>query len=90
MIMPISWQYTDVHGVIIQYITDHLDPPNYLLNFDIIVINELRPKVIIRFTLTNIRNNLRKSRTQLIEGETLEDLFDCVYGAVEIHKIDVW
>ena len=90
MIMPISWQYTDVYGVIIQYITDHLDPPNYLLNFGIIALNELRPKVIIRFTLKNIRNSLRKSWTQLTEEETLEDLFDCVYGAVEMHKIDVW
>ena len=33
--MPISWQYTDVYGGIIQYITDHLDPTNYLLNFGI-------------------------------------------------------
>ena len=78
------------YSVIIQYITDHLDPTNYLLNFGIIAINELSPKVIIRFTLKNIRNNLRKSWTQLVEGETLEDLFDCVYGAVEMHKIDVW
>ena len=52
--------------------------------------NELSPKVIIRFTLKNVRNNLRKSWTQLIEGETLEDLFDHVYGAVEMHKKDVW
>ena len=62
MIMPISWQYTDVYGVIIQYITDHLDPTNYLLNFGIIALNELRPKVIIRFTLKNIRNNLRRNK----------------------------
>ena len=54
------------------------------------MINELRPKVILRFTLKNIRNNLRQSWTQLTEGETLEDLFDCVYGAVEMHKIDEW
>ena len=59
MIMPISWQYTDVYGVIIHYITEHLDPTNYLLNFGIVALNELRPKVIIRFTLKNIRNNLR-------------------------------
>ena len=78
MIMPISWQYTDVYGVITHYITDHLDPTNHLLNCDIIALNELRPKVIIRFTLKYIRNNLRKSWTQLIEEETLEDLFDCV------------
>ena len=55
-----------------------------------IAINELSPKVITRFTLKNIRNNLRKSWTQLIEGKTLEDLFDYVYEAVEMHKIDVW
>ena len=90
MIMPISWCYTDVYGVIIQYITDHLDPTNYLLNFGIIALHELRPKVIIWLTLKNIRNSLRKSWTQLLEGETLEELFDGVYGAVEMHKLDVW
>ena len=79
-----------MYGVIIQYITDLLDPTNYLLNFGIIALHELRPKVIIRFTLKNIRNNLRKSWTQLLEGETLEDLFDGVYEAVEMHKLDVW
>ena len=79
-----------MYGVIIGYITDHLDPTNYLLNFGIIALHELRLKVIIRFTLKNIRNNLRKSWTQLLEGETLEDLFDVVYGAVEMHKLDVW
>ena len=90
MKMPISWWYTDICGVIIWYIADHLDPTNYLLNFGIIAINELHPKVIIRFTLKNIRNNLSKSWTQAIEGEVLENLFDCVYAAVEMHKIDVW
>ena len=88
--MPISWWYTDVYRVIVCYITDHLDPTNYLLNFGIIALHELRPKVIIRFTLKNIRNNLRKSWTQLWEGETLGDLFDSIYGAVEMHKLDVW
>ena len=90
MIMPISWWYTDVYGVIICYITAHLDPTNYLLNFGIIALHELRPRVILRFTLKNMRNYLKQSWTQLLEGETLEDLFDGVYGAVEIYKIDVW
>ena len=79
-----------MYGVIIWCITDHLDPTKYLLNFGITASHELRPKVIIRFTLKNIRNNLRKSWTQPLEGETLEDLFDGVYGAVEMHKLDVW
>ena len=51
MIMPISWQYTDVYGVVIWYITEHLDPINYLLNFGVVALHEVRPKVIIRFTL---------------------------------------
>ena len=80
--MPVSWHHTDVYGVIIQYITDHLDPTNYLLNFSIIALHELRPKVIIRFTLKNIRNNLRKSWTQLLEGETLLLLFQIEYSVV--------
>ena len=64
---------------------------NYLLNFGIIALHEFRPKAIIRFTLNNIRNNVRKSWTQFLKGETLEDLLDGVYGAVEIiYKIDVW
>ena len=88
--MPISWRYTDVYGVIIWYMTDHLDPINYPLNFGIVALHELRPKVIVRFTLKNIRNNLRKSWTQLCEGETLEDLFDGIYEAIEIHKLDAW
>ena len=71
MRMPISWWYTDIYGVIIQYIADHLDPKNYLLNFGIIAINELHPKVTIRFTLKNIRNNLNKSWTQAIEEENV-------------------
>ena len=58
MIMPISWQYTDVYGVIVQYITDLLDPTNYLLNFSIIAINELCPKVIIRFNLKTLEITL--------------------------------
>ena len=88
--MPINWRYTDVYGVIIHYIAEQLDPTNYLLNFGILALHELRPNVILRFTLKNIRNNLTQSWTQLLQGETLEDLFDGVYGAVEIHKVDVW
>ena len=58
MIMPISWQYTDIYSVIIWYITDHLDPTNYLLNFGIIAINELSPKAIIRFTFKTLEITL--------------------------------
>ena len=53
--MPNTWRYTDVYEVIIRYITTHLDPTNYTLNFGIIALHEVRPKVNIRFTLKNTR-----------------------------------
>ena len=87
--MPTSWRYMDIYEVIIRYITNHLDPTNYVLNFGIIALHETRPKVIIRFTLKNTRNNMKESWTQLLEGETLEDLFDSVYDTVEPNKLEV-
>ena len=58
--MSNTWRYTDVYEVIIRYITNHLDPTNYGLNFGIIALHEISPRVIIRFTLKNTRNNRKK------------------------------
>ena len=80
----------DIYEVIIRYITNHLDPTNYGLNFGIIALHGTRPKVIIRFTLRNTRNNMKKTWTELLEGETLKDLFDDVYETVESNKLAVW
>ena len=44
--MPNTWRYTDVYAVIIHYITTHLDPTNYVLNFGIIALHEVNPRVI--------------------------------------------
>ena len=87
--MPNTWRYTDVYEVIIRYITNHLDPTNDGLNFGIIALHEVRPRVIVRFTLKNTRNNRKESWTQLLAGETLEELFDNVYEAVEVNKLEV-
>ena len=88
--MPNTWRYTDVYEVIICYITNHLDPTNYGLNFGIIALHEVRRRVIIRFTLKNTRNNRKKSWTQLLAGGTLDKLFDSVYETVEVNKLEVW
>ena len=88
--MPNTWRYMDVYEVIIRYITNHLDPTNYVLNFGIIALHEVRPRVIIRFTLKNTRNNRKQTWTQLIAGETLEELFENVYEVVEVSKLEVW
>ena len=87
--MPNTWRYMDVYEVIIHYITNHLDPTTYGLNFGIIALHAVRPRVIVRFTLKNTRNNRKESWTQLLAGETLEDLFDNVYEAVEVNKLEV-
>ena len=80
----------DVYEVIIHYITTHLDPTNYVLNFGIIALHEVRPRVIIRFTLKNTRNNRKQTWTQLIAGETLDELFENIYEVVEVSKLEVW
>ena len=90
MIMPNTWRYMDVYAVIIRYITTHLDPTNYLLNFGIIALHEVNPRAIIRFTLKNIRNNRKQMWTQLIAGETLDELFENVFEVVEASKVEVW
>ena len=88
--MPNTWRYTDVYAVIIRYITTHLDPTNYLLNFGIIALHEVNPRAIIRFTSKNIRNNRKQTWTQLIAGETLDELFENVFEVVEASKVEVW
>ena len=80
----------DVYEVIIRYITTHLDPTNYVLNFGIMALHEVRPRVIIRFILKNTRNNRKQTWTQLIAGETLDELFENIYEVVEVSKLEVW
>ena len=88
--MPNNWRYTDVYEVIIRYITNNLDLTNYVLNFGIIALHEVSPRVIIRFTLKNTRNNRQIKWTQVLAGETLEGLFECVYEAIEDNKLEIW
>ena len=87
--MPNTWRYTDVYAVIVRYITTHLDPTNYVLNFGIIALHEVSPRVIIRFTLKNTRNNRKQTWTQLIAGETLDELFENVFEVVEASKLEI-
>ena len=79
----------DVYAVIIRYITTHLDPTNYMPNFGIIALHEVSPRVIIRFTLKNTRNNRKQMWTQLIAGETLDELFENVFEVVEASKLEI-
>ena len=46
--MQNTWRYMDVYEVIIHYITNHLDSTNYGLNFSIIALHEIRPRVFYK------------------------------------------
>ena len=46
--MPNTWRYTNIYAAIICYITTHLDPTNYVLNFGIRALHEVRPRVIYK------------------------------------------
>ena len=63
---------------------------NYLLNFGIVALHEVNPRVIVRFTLKNTRNNRKHTWTQLIAGATLDELFQNVFEVVEDNKLEVW
>ena len=59
-------QYLEIYGCLCsyyRYITIHLDPTNYVLNFGIIALHEVNPRVIVRFTLKNTRNNRKNTWT---------------------------
>ena len=87
--MPNTWRYTDIYAVIVHYITTHLDPTNYVLTFGIIALHEVSPRVIIRFTIKNTRNNRKQMWTQLIAGDTLDELFENVFEVVEANKLEI-
>ena len=60
------------------------------LIFGIIALHEVNPRVIVRFTLKNTRNNRKQTWTQLIAGETLDELFENVFEVIEANKVEVW
>ena len=81
--VPNSWQYADVCGVVVRYVADHLDPTGCLLGFGMVALNELRPRVIMGFTLGDVGNGRGKSWAQLLEGETLEVCLMVCVGQLE-------
>ena len=68
------WSYTDVYHSLGDYVVQDLKDGTYKLNWGIIAIAELMPRVIVHFTLQNISNNHGKMWTTVLVGETIAQL----------------
>ena len=54
------WSYTDVYHTLVDYIVQDQKNGTYKLNWGIVAIAELTPRVIVQFTLSNVSNNHSK------------------------------
>ena len=68
------WTYTDVYRTLVDYVTQDMKYGNYKLNWGIITIAAIMPRVIVRFTLKNVHTNRSKIWTIFIVGETMAHL----------------
>ena len=68
------WSYTDVYHALVDYIVQDLKDGTYKLNWGIVAIVELTPRVIVQFTLWNVSNNHSKMWTTSLVGATMAQL----------------
>ena len=68
--MP-GWDFTSVYKAIIQYIDQDLREGDHTLNFGVVALAEGSNRVIVRFTLSNVRTGWRHRWTTLVQGDTM-------------------
>ena len=78
------WSYTDVYRALVDYVTQDLKDGTFKLNWGIVAIAELTPRVIVQFTLRNVHNNHSKMWTTVLVGETIVHL--TVYTRSQIDR----
>ena len=83
------WSYTDVYHSLVEYVSQDLKDGTFKLNWGIVAIAELMPKVIICFTLRNVHTNHSKSWTSVLVGETMAQLTISVCEQVNRYKGDL-
>ena len=86
----VVWNYTDVYGVIVQFINEKLPPHDYLLNCSVVAIHRTLPKVYVRFTIKNVHNNLSHQWLVILNGHTLEKLHKPVQITTTAAKDRLW
>ena len=68
------WSYTNVYHSLVEYVSQDLKDGTFKLNWGIVAIAELTPRVIVHFTLRNVHTNCSKSWTSVLIGETMAQL----------------
>ena len=80
------WFYTDVYHSLVDYISQDLKDGTFKLNWGIVAIAELMPRVIVHFTLQNVHNNRSKTWTSVLVGETMAQLMVSMCDQVSRYK----
>ena len=80
------WSYTDVYCALVGYVVQDLKDGTYKLNWGIVAIAKLTPRVIVHFTLRNVSNNHSKIWTTVLIGETMVQLTTYAQNQVERYK----
>ena len=80
------WSYTDVYCAPIDYVIQDLKDGTYKLNWGIVAIAELTPRVIVHFTLSNVNTNHSKMWTTVLVGKTIAQLATYARNQVEKYK----
>ena len=65
------WSYTNVHHSWVGYVSQDLKDGAFKLNWGIVAIAELTPRVSVCFTLQNVHNNHSKTCTSVLVGEMM-------------------
>ena len=68
------WSCTDVYHALIDYVIQDLKDGTYKLNWGIVAIAELTPRVIVHFAVRNVNTNQSKMWTTVLVGETMAQL----------------
>ena len=80
------WSYTDVYHALVDYVVQDLKHGTYKLNWGIVAIVELTPRIIVQFTLRNVSNNCSKMWTTVSVGETMAQLTASTYNQINQYK----
>ena len=83
------WSYTDVYRSLVEYVNQDLKDRTFKLNWGIVAIAELMPRVIVHFTPRNVHTNHSKSWTSVLVGETMAQLTISMCEQVNRYKRDL-
>ena len=80
------WNYDSIYRAFINYYQQELRTTQLTINISVIVIATQSPRVLVRFTLTNIQNHKFKQWTTILVGEAINSLIQNIKNRVATFK----